>query len=104
MHGVEPGSLHPTDHRVVVDRLEAATYLAALGVAGGELTLLEARAAHMDMIVVKLTEMGMTVTDIGGGLWATLVRTAAIGRRGDAPVPRRRHRLQAPRHGDVVRR
>jgi UDP-N-acetylglucosamine 1-carboxyvinyltransferase len=70
VHGVEPGSLHPTNHRVVVDRLEAATYLAALGVAGGELTLLEARAAHMDMIVVKLTEMGMTVTDIGGGLWA----------------------------------
>jgi UDP-N-acetylglucosamine 1-carboxyvinyltransferase len=70
VHGVEPGALRPADHRVVSDRLEAATYLAALGVAGGEVTLHEARFEHMGMIVAKLTEMGMTVTDIGGGLWA----------------------------------
>ena len=29
--GVEPGALHAVDHRVVPDRIEAATYLAAVG-------------------------------------------------------------------------
>ena len=71
VHGVEPGSLRPADHRVVADRVEAATYLAALGVAGGELFLQEARGRHMEMLLTKLTEMGMVVSDSGHGLWAT---------------------------------
>jgi UDP-N-acetylglucosamine 1-carboxyvinyltransferase len=70
VHGVEPGMLRPADHRVVADRLEAATYLAAVGVTGGEVTLREARAEHMGMIMAKLVEMGMTITDTGTGLWA----------------------------------
>jgi UDP-N-acetylglucosamine 1-carboxyvinyltransferase len=70
VHGVEPGSLRAADHRVVADRVEAATYLAALGVAGGELTLLGASGHHMGMLMTKLGEMGMTVTDTGAGLWA----------------------------------
>jgi UDP-N-acetylglucosamine 1-carboxyvinyltransferase len=69
IHGVEPGALRPADHRVVSDRVEAATYLAALAVAGGDLTLHEAHLAHMGMLVAKVEEMGMTVTDTGGGLW-----------------------------------
>lgn len=70
VHGVEPGSLEPADHRVVPDRVEAATYLAAVGVAGGELTLVDARAEHMGMLMVKLAEMGMTIADTGEGLAA----------------------------------
>ena len=45
IEGVE--RLHPTEHTVVSDRLEAATFLACLGVAGGELTLEGARPEHM---------------------------------------------------------
>lgn len=70
VHGVEPGALQPADHRVVSDRVEAATYLAALAVAGGDLTLIDAHAEHMGMILTKMVEMGMTVTDTGSGLWA----------------------------------
>jgi UDP-N-acetylglucosamine 1-carboxyvinyltransferase len=70
VHGVEPGSLQAADHRVVPDRVEAATYLAAVGVAGGELTLVDARAEHMGMLTAKLTEMGMTIADTGDGLIA----------------------------------
>jgi UDP-N-acetylglucosamine 1-carboxyvinyltransferase len=70
VHGVEPGGLRPADHRVVADRVEAATYLAALAVAGGDLTLHDAHLSHMGMLVTKLDEMGMTVTDTGSGLWA----------------------------------
>jgi UDP-N-acetylglucosamine 1-carboxyvinyltransferase len=70
VHGVDPGSLRPADHRVVPDRVEAATYLAAVGVAGGELTLVDARAEHMGMLMAKLTDMGMTISDTGEGLAA----------------------------------
>ncbi len=70
VHGVEPGSLRPADHRVVPDRVEAATYLAAVGVAGGELRLVDARAEHMGMLMAKLTDMGMTISDTGEGLAA----------------------------------
>jgi UDP-N-acetylglucosamine 1-carboxyvinyltransferase len=69
IHGVAPSDLAPVDHRVVPDRIEAATFLAAVGLAGGEATLVDARAADMGMLVRKLTEMGMTITDTGRGLW-----------------------------------
>jgi UDP-N-acetylglucosamine 1-carboxyvinyltransferase len=39
------------EHTVVPDRVEAATFLAAVGVAGGEITLDGARADHMDMLI-----------------------------------------------------
>jgi len=60
--------LHPTDHTVVPDRIEAATFCAAVGVAGGEVHLDGARAGHMEMLLAKLTEMGMELTPGEGGL------------------------------------
>jgi UDP-N-acetylglucosamine 1-carboxyvinyltransferase len=66
--GVE--SLSPVEHTVVPDRIEAATYLAALGVAGGELRLQGARADHMDMFIEKLGDMGMRISHEQTGLWA----------------------------------
>ncbi len=48
-------------HRVVADRVEAATYLAAVGLAGGELTVRDARAEHMEVVLRKLRDMGLTV-------------------------------------------
>jgi UDP-N-acetylglucosamine 1-carboxyvinyltransferase len=62
--------LHPVEHDVVPDRIEAATYLAALGVCGGELTLLGARLDHMDMLAQKLGEMGMRISPDPEGVWA----------------------------------
>jgi UDP-N-acetylglucosamine 1-carboxyvinyltransferase len=68
IEGVE--SLHAVEHTVVPDRIEAATFLAALGVAGGEITLEGARADHMDMLIEKLSEMGMRISPSHEGLWA----------------------------------
>jgi UDP-N-acetylglucosamine 1-carboxyvinyltransferase len=62
--------LTAVEHTVIPDRIEAATFLAAVGVAGGELTLRGARADHMDMLVEKLAEMGMRVSPTADGLWA----------------------------------
>jgi len=68
VEGVE--SLNAVDHTVIADRIEAATYLAAVGVAGGEITIEGARADHMDMLIGKLGEMGMRISPTANGLWA----------------------------------
>jgi UDP-N-acetylglucosamine 1-carboxyvinyltransferase len=70
VHGVPVTDLRPVAHRVVPDRIEAATYLAAVGVVGGDITVHGAVAGHMEMLLRKLTEMGMVITDTGNGLWA----------------------------------
>ena len=68
IEGVE--SLRPVDHAVIPDRVEAATFLAAVGIAGGDITIEGARADHMDMLLQKLGAMGMQVSDGDAGLWA----------------------------------
>ena len=67
--GVE--ELRPVTHRVIPDRIEAGTFLTALGAAGGEVFLEGARADHMDMFLAKLREMGMQVTDSDDGVVAS---------------------------------
>ena len=68
VHGVE--RLRPAEHTVISDRIEAATYLVGLGLAGGEATIDGARPDHMEMLVEKLTDMGMRITATADGLWA----------------------------------
>ena len=68
VEGVE--ELTPADHEVIPDRIEAATYLAAVGMAGGEIVLAGARADHMDMLIHKLGAMGVRVSETSEGLWA----------------------------------
>jgi UDP-N-acetylglucosamine 1-carboxyvinyltransferase len=63
--------LQPVDHVVIPDRIEAATYLAAVGIAGGEITIEGARSDHMDMLVRKLADMGVRVSPTSDGLWAS---------------------------------
>ena len=62
--------LQSVEHTVIPDRIEAATYLAAVGVAGGELTLVGARPDHMDMLCQKVGEMGVRTSTDPDGLWA----------------------------------
>ncbi len=69
VEGVE--ELIPVEHEVIPDRVEAATFLAAVGLAGGELTLEAARPDHMDMLMLKLGEMGVRTSPTGGGIWAS---------------------------------
>jgi UDP-N-acetylglucosamine 1-carboxyvinyltransferase len=67
--GVE--ALSPADHVAVPDRVVAATYLAAVGLAGGEVVVEDARIDHMDMLVRKLAAMGMVIEQRPTGLVAT---------------------------------
>jgi UDP-N-acetylglucosamine 1-carboxyvinyltransferase len=69
IEGVE--ELRPASHVAIPDRVEAATWLAAVGLAGGEIELLHARADHMEMLIEKLAEMGVRCVDTGSGILAT---------------------------------
>jgi UDP-N-acetylglucosamine 1-carboxyvinyltransferase len=62
--------LRAVEHTVIPDRIEVATFLAALGVAGGELTLRNVRADHVDLLVEKLGRMGVRISPDADGLWA----------------------------------
>ena len=69
--GVEHGQLCPVSHRTVPDRIQAATYIAAVAVAGGELEIEGARPEHMTMLLERFTDMGLdisTITDRAGDL------------------------------------
>ena len=74
-------SCDPTRHTVVPDRVVAATYLAAVGMAGGEVTIADARPDHMEMLLRKVGQMGVA-TEMGPhGLRASASRAAGGGRR-----------------------
>jgi len=70
IEGVERDALAGVTHTVVPDRIEAATYLSAVAVAGGEITVAGARPDHMDNFTRKLGEMGMRISPDADGLWA----------------------------------
>ena len=63
-------ALHSADHTVIADRIEAATYLCAVGITGGEITVAGARHEHMTLLCQKLGEMGMRISHDPGGIWA----------------------------------
>jgi len=62
--------LRAVEHTVVPDRLEVATFLAALGVTGGELTLHHTRADHLEMLIDKMGAMGLRISPEGDSVWA----------------------------------
>ena len=70
VEGVAADDLGAVEHTVVPDRIEAATYLAAAAIAGGEITVVGARLEHMDMYVQKLGDMGVRISPDPEGLWA----------------------------------
>ncbi len=61
--------LEPVSHRVIPDRIQAATFMAALGVTGGEILLKEARYDHMTMVCQKVGEMGLRTSPDRDGIW-----------------------------------
>ena len=60
--------LVPAIHRVLPDRVVVATYLAAVGLAGGEVVVEEGRLDHIETLVRKLVAMGMHVEQRPEGL------------------------------------
>jgi UDP-N-acetylglucosamine 1-carboxyvinyltransferase len=68
IEGVE--ELAPAESEIMADRIEAGTLLMACGIAGGEIELVGTRLEHLEIVVSKLCEMGMRVSQTSDGLWA----------------------------------
>ena len=54
--------LHGCTHKVVADRIEAGTFLCAVAATGGDVFLRHARADHLDAVIDKLRDAGVTIT------------------------------------------
>jgi UDP-N-acetylglucosamine 1-carboxyvinyltransferase len=61
-------SLHPTEHAVVGDRIEAGTYAAAAAVTGGVIEIDGVNPAHLGLALDKLRAMGVTVEERADGM------------------------------------
>jgi UDP-N-acetylglucosamine 1-carboxyvinyltransferase len=62
IQGVE--KLHGCTHAVVADRIECGTFLCAVAATGGDVVLKHGRADHLDAVIDKLREAGVTVQAI----------------------------------------
>ncbi|GBE30072.1 UDP-N-acetylglucosamine 1-carboxyvinyltransferase [bacterium BMS3Bbin04] len=60
--------LKPIKQKVIADRIEAGTYLAAVGMAGGEITLKGAEPEHLTMVIAKAVEAGLHITVTAEGI------------------------------------
>jgi UDP-N-acetylglucosamine 1-carboxyvinyltransferase len=82
IEGVE--RLHGASHRIMPDRIETGTFLAAVAAAGGEATLTDARPSSLESVIDKLAEAGATISTTKdairisrkGALAPTSLRTA----------------------------
>jgi UDP-N-acetylglucosamine 1-carboxyvinyltransferase len=67
IEGVE--GLTPVESTLMGDRIEAGTFLMACGIAGGEIVVEGTELSHLEMVVLKLGEMGLEVSPTPEGLW-----------------------------------
>ncbi|HQM92010.1 MAG TPA: UDP-N-acetylglucosamine 1-carboxyvinyltransferase, partial [Syntrophales bacterium] len=66
IEGVE--SLRPCEVSVIPDRIEAGTFLIAAAITGGDVVLEGCDTNHLDALILKLRETGITVEPVDGGL------------------------------------
>jgi len=66
IEGVE--RLSGATHNVVCDRIEAGTYMVAVAMTGGEVTLRNVQTHLLDAVIEKLREAGATVTSDAGSI------------------------------------
>ena len=61
-------TLHGAHHSVVADRIEAGTFLCAVAATGGDVVLLNARGDHLEAVIDKLRDAGVSIEALEGGL------------------------------------
>jgi UDP-N-acetylglucosamine 1-carboxyvinyltransferase len=57
--------LEPFDHAIIADRIEAGTFMAAVGIAGGNVLLENAPLEDLEPVVVKLRKAGLQIESEG---------------------------------------
>jgi UDP-N-acetylglucosamine 1-carboxyvinyltransferase len=65
-------SLHGTEHAVISDRIEAATFLCAVAATGGDIRITRTRTDIFDAGIDKLREMGVQLTIEGDSIRARM--------------------------------
>ncbi|HXS18111.1 MAG TPA: UDP-N-acetylglucosamine 1-carboxyvinyltransferase, partial [Polyangiaceae bacterium] len=75
MHITGADELQPFNHAIIADRIEAGTFMAAVGLAGGDVLLDGAPLDDLEPVVVKLRKAGVIVERDGEA-----VRVARTGR------------------------
>ena len=66
--GVE--QMHPVEAAVIPDRIEAGTFMIAVGMTGGDVRIMGCEALHVDALTQKLRDAGMEITPFDGGIRA----------------------------------
>ncbi|MGH7814539.1 MAG: UDP-N-acetylglucosamine 1-carboxyvinyltransferase [Candidatus Binataceae bacterium] len=66
IEGVE--HLHGADHEVIPDRIEAGSLIIAAAITGGDVTIENAPAKHLEAAIAKLAEAGVEVSALNGGV------------------------------------
>jgi UDP-N-acetylglucosamine 1-carboxyvinyltransferase len=61
MHIEGKDELLPFDHAIIADRIEAGTFMVAVGVAGGNVLLEQAPLEDLEPVIVKLREAGLEI-------------------------------------------
>ena len=56
-------------YSIIPDQIEAGTYMAAVAAVGGEILVKNVIPKHLDCITSKLSEMGVTVRDLGEAVY-----------------------------------
>ena len=60
--------LHGCNHTVVADRIEAGTFLCAVAATGGDVLLQHGRPDHLDSVIDKLRDAGVSIAAVPGGI------------------------------------
>jgi|SRR5690554_1295494 len=61
IQGVE--SLHATEHSIIIDRIEAGTYLAMVAGAGGDVVIENTMADYLRALILKMREAGVEIVE-----------------------------------------
>lgn len=68
IHITGADELEPFDHAIIADRIEAGTFMAAVGLTGGEVLLENAPLDDLEPVVVKLRQAGVELAREGDGV------------------------------------
>jgi len=64
-------SLHAAEAEVIPDRIETGTYIIAAAITGGDVTINGCQPGHLDALITKLKEAGVSIEPVPGGLRVT---------------------------------
>jgi UDP-N-acetylglucosamine 1-carboxyvinyltransferase len=68
IHGVDRLHAPKAPHRIIPDRIETGTFLCAVAAAGGDVFLHRTHAGHLDAVIDKLREAGVSIEVYGDSI------------------------------------